>query len=54
MDVSNLSKRELLYRLIVAEALARPGEGPLARRPLVRRLPPAPLEREQPEPSESR
>ena len=51
MDVSNVSKRDLLYRLIIAEALARPGEGPLARRQLARREPPAPVD---PQPSDKR
>ena len=41
------SKRELVRRLVMAELLARPGEGPLA--PLVRpRVPNRPPEREAP------
>lgn len=45
--------RELVQRLIIAEVLARPGEGPLVRRPLHARVRTEPVQPsgEQPAPS---
>jgi hypothetical protein len=55
---SSANPRELLYRLILAELIARPGQGPLARRTLPRpqraapALEPRALDSEPPEPEE--
>lgn len=49
MKADALTLRALVQRLIIAEILARPGESPLARRPL-RSPPPLPVERRPDEP----
>jgi hypothetical protein len=45
MDIAgaSASKREFLLKLVLAEVLARPGEGPLARRSFATRMPPPPV-----------
>lgn len=53
MSLTGKSGRELIRRLVLAEILARPGEGPLARlRPL--RPPPPPPAKERSEPREGK
>lgn len=56
MGRSTDTLRELVQRLIIAEVLARPGEGPLVRRPLharLRAVPPRPSDEPSPTPRRS-